>query len=265
MVPTLLGVDAHMLFVGLGCLVAIAIFVVEARRRGQTEGNLAYVVTGGLVGGALFMRLGTWLQHLDLRANASLAEQWAYGNRSILGGLVGAWLGVHIAKRLVGMRERTGDLFAPAVAAGMAVGRLGCFFTERPGTPTAGGWGVTLDPEAAARLGLPAGVGLHPSFLYEIAFHTVAFAVLWFWARHGRFAPGETFVLYVAAYGVFRFVVEFVRGNEVVWMGLTRPQLFLAVTVPIVLGRLVWVAARGRLLAPSPVAHSDSAVVGARS
>ena len=60
------------------------------------------MVTGALVGGAVFMRLGTWLQHLHLRENASLAEQWAYGNRRILGGLVGAWLGVHVAKWICG-------------------------------------------------------------------------------------------------------------------------------------------------------------------
>ena len=103
------------------------------------------------------MRLGTWLQHLDLRENASLAEQWAYGNRSILGGLVGAWLGVHVAKRLCGYRLRTGDLFAPAVALGMAVGRIGCFLTEP--LRSTGGHNV--------------------SFVYEIAFHLAAFAVIY--------------------------------------------------------------------------------------
>ena len=116
-------------------LAAVLVFVLEARRRGHTDDRLLVVVTGALVGGALFMRLGTWLQHVDLRENASLAEQWAYGNRSILGGLVGAWLGVHVAKRLCGYRLRTGDLFAPAVALGMAVGRVGCLLTELPGTP----------------------------------------------------------------------------------------------------------------------------------
>ena len=40
-------------------------------------------------------------------------------------------------------------------------------------------------------------------------------------------------MLYVAAYAVIRFLVEFVRGNEVVWEGLTRPQLFLALTIPL--------------------------------
>ena len=218
MLPTIAGLPTHATFVGLGVLAAVLVFVAEARRRGHTDDRLLLVVTGALVGGALFMRLGTWLQHVDLRENATLAEQWAYGNRSILGGLVGAWLGVHVAKRLCGYRLRTGDLFAPAVALGMAVGRIGCFLTEP--FPSTGGHNV--------------------SFLYESAFHLAAFALIWFWLRRLSMPPGETFVWYVAAYGVFRFLVEFVRGNEVVWHGLTRPQLFLAVTIPLVLLRIGW-------------------------
>lgn len=238
MYPQLGPVPTHPLFVALGVLAAVLVFVHEARRRGHTDDRLLVVVTGALVGGALFMRLGTWLQHLDLRENATLAEQWAYGNRSILGGLVGAWLGVHVAKRLCGYQLRTGDLFAPAVAIGMAVGRVGCLLTELPGTPTGGSWGIRFDDAAAARLHAPAGVPLHPSFVYEIVFHATAFVLLWCWLRHRRLPPGETFVWYVAAYGVFRFAVELVRGNEVVWHGLTRPQLFLVVTIPFVLLRI---------------------------
>ena len=253
MVPTVgdvLGGDraipTHELFVALGVLVAGAVFVLEARRRGHTDERLVWVVTGALLGGGVFMRLGTWLQHVDLRDNASLTEQWLHGNRSVLGGLVGAWLGVHVAKRLVGYRMRTGDLFAPAVALGMAVGRVGCLLTEEPGTPTGTAFGITLGESTAARLGAPPGVPLHPSFAYEIAFQLAAFVAVWVWLRHRPFVPGTTFVLYVAAYGVFRFLVEFVRGNEVVWQGLTRPQLFLAVTVPIVLLRAVVLLRRPR-------------------
>lgn len=245
MYPTIGPIPTHELFVLLGVLAAGAVFAVEARRRGQTDERLAFVILGAVVGGAIFMRMGTWLQHVDLRDNASLAEQWLYGNRSILGGLVGAWLGVHVAKRVTGYRSRTGDLFAPAVALGMAVGRVGCLLTETPGTPTAGGWGITLDDAAAARTGAPAAVGLHPSFVYEIVFHLVAFGVLWLWLRHRSLPPGESFVWYVAAYGVFRFLVEFVRGNDVAWEGLTRPQLFLLATVPLVLARIVFQVRRG--------------------
>ncbi|ROR92129.1 prolipoprotein diacylglyceryl transferase [Nocardioides aurantiacus] len=210
-----LPVDTHGTFVALGVAVAVGVFVVEARRRGHTDDRLLVVVTGALVGGALLMRLGTWLQHADLRDNATLVEQWLRGNRSVLGGLVGAWLGVHVAKRLVGYRLRTGDLFAPAVALGMAVGRVGCLLTE----PRPGG-------------------GTNWSFVPEIGFHVASFAVVWWWLRHRSLPPGELFVWWVAAYGIFRFVIELSRGNEVVWAGLTRPQLFLAVTVPLVLLRI---------------------------
>jgi phosphatidylglycerol---prolipoprotein diacylglyceryl transferase len=182
------------------------------------------VVAGALAGGALLGRLGTWAQHWDLRANASLAEQWLYGNRSILSGLVGAYFGALLAKRLCGYREKTGNFFAPAVAIGMAVGRIGCLLTELPGTPTGGAWGITAWD----------GVPRHPSFAYEIAFQLAAFVVLL--RLHPR-DHRDLFTLYLAGYAIFRFLVEFVRGNEVVFAGLTRPQLFLLALAPLAIWR----------------------------
>jgi len=204
------------------------------------------VVLGAVFGGAVMMRLGTWMQHLDVSENATLIEQWLYGNRSILSGLVGAYLGAHIAKRVIGYRQRTGDLFAPAVAIGMAIGRIGCLLTELPGTPTGLPWGIILDTEQAARVGADAGLALHPSFVYEIVFHLLAFGVLWWWLRFKPIAPGETLTLYLGAYAVFRLLVEFVRGNEIVFSGLTRPQLFLLALVPLLVARIFTQARRGR-------------------
>lgn len=274
MFPTLgslLGVDVpiptHDLFVALGVLAALAVLGVQARRAGVTDERLLYVVTGALVGGALFMRLGTWVQDPDLGDNASLAEHWVQGSRSILGGLVGAWLGVHVAKRLTGYRARTGDLFAPAVALGMAVGRTGCLLTEAPGRPTALGVGPVLDRDTAEGLGAVAAVPLHLSFAYEIVFHLAAFAVLWWVLRDRLTAPGESLVIYLAAYGVFRFLVEFVRANDVVWLGLTRPQLFLLVTVPLLLARVArhWRRGAYALLPPHPRQTRRPRLVGAGS
>ena len=238
-------IDTHSAFVALGMGAAGIVFLIESRRRGHTDPRIPYLVLGALVGAAVAARLGTWAQHLDPTQNLGFFEQLAYGNASLLSGLVGAWLGVHVAKRIVRYPLRTGDLFAPAVALALAIGRIGCFLTEQPGTPTGASWGIVLDPDAAARVGAPAGVPLHPSFLYEIAFHAAAFALLWLWLRHQPIASGETLTLYVAAYAIFRFFVEFVRGNEVVWLGLTRPQLFLLVTIPLVLARIGWIASRG--------------------
>ena len=238
-------IGTHDVFLALALVIAAVLLVAEARGRKVHDDRLWYVVAGALVGGALLGRLGTWAQHWDLRGNATLPEQWLYGNRSILSGLVGAYLGVLVAKRLCGYRASTGDLFAPAVAAGMAVGRIGCLLTELPGTPTGATWGIVLTPDQAARLPhAVAGVPLHPSFGYEIAFHLVALVAL-LGLRHRIHRPGELFKLYLSGYALFRFAVEFVRGNEVVLAGLTRPQWFLLAGFPLLAVRLVHQARRG--------------------
>jgi prolipoprotein diacylglyceryltransferase len=255
MIPTLghvgpLLIDTHDVLVALGVLVAAVVFVLEARRRKVDDDRVWIVVAGALVGGALLGRLGTWVQHVDLRQNASFVEQWLYGNRSILSGLAGAYAGALVAKRLTGYRAPTGDLFAPAVALGMAVGRVGCLLTELPGTPTHLPWGVTLTAAEAAQLAptygaqAVAGVPLHPSFAYEIVFQVLIFVVL-LRLRDRLGAPGELFKIYLAAYAAFRFAVEFVRGNEIVYAGLTRPQLFLLACAPLLVWHVVRQARRG--------------------
>jgi phosphatidylglycerol:prolipoprotein diacylglycerol transferase len=245
MIPTLgtvwgFTVNTHDVFVGAGLVVAIAVFGFEKRRRAMTDDRLWVVVALALAWGAVFARLGTWVQHVDLGQNNDLIHQWLYGNRSILGGLVGAYAGALFGKRVTGYREHTGALFAPSVAAGMAVGRVGCLLTEAPGTVTGHAWGLVLNRTDAALVHAPAGVPLHPSFLYEIAFHAAAFILLWRF-RDRLTEPAGLFTLYVAGYAVFRFFVELVRGNAVAWAGLTRPQLFLLVMLPLLLWRSVQV------------------------
>jgi prolipoprotein diacylglyceryltransferase len=235
------SVGSHPFFVGLGVLVAALVVRWEARRRQMWDDGMLVAVAGGLIGGAIGMRsAGLWLS-LDPSHNPSLVLAWQYGAKSILGGLTGAYLGVLIGKRLIGYRHRTGDVFAPAVALGMAIGRIGCLLTEPPGRPTSLPWGIRLSAEQIARipscLGCRPGVAMHPSFLYEIVFQLAAFAAL-LWLRPRVTAPGELLTVYLAGYAAFRFLIEFTRDNEVVALGLTRGQWFLLAALPLLLWRL---------------------------
>lgn len=232
-----LVLPVHGVFVGLGVLAAALVFIAEARRRDAVNEQSLVAVTGALVGGAIGMRLSGWAEHLDVRLNPSLQQAWQFGSRSILGGLLGAYLGVLIAKRLGGYTAKTGDLFAPAIAVGMAIGRIGCHLTEAPGRPTTLPWGIHASPATPKCPGCLTGAAMHPSFLYEIAFQLAAFAVL-LWLRNRVTQPGELFVLYIAGYAMFRFCVEFVRANETVWLGLTRPQWFLLASLTLIAVRL---------------------------
>lgn len=227
------GVPSHEFFIGLGVLVATTVYFVQVRRRGPVFEHHAWMAIGALTGGAVFAHLGA-LVRVGGEADSFL-DLWMYGGRSILGGLAGAYFGVIVTKRIVGYKGSTGDLFAPAVAIGIAIGRVGCFLTEQLGTPTALPWGVTLSPETTAAMplcpGCRAGQAMHPSFVYEIAFHLLAFVLLW--RIRDRLTGGVAFKVYLLAYGGFRFAVEFVRANPVFWGGLTGSQLFLLLTIPL--------------------------------
>jgi phosphatidylglycerol---prolipoprotein diacylglyceryl transferase len=228
------GVPTHEFFVALGVAVAAFVYVVEARRQGRLSEQTCWVAVGALIGGAVFARVGSAWRFVG--SGATLEELFLFGGRSILGGLAGAYFGAIVAKRLIGYRRSTGDLFAPAVAIGLAVGRIGCFLTEQLGTPTTLPWGIAVSPGTAAAIPncqpCLTGQPMHPSFLYEIAFLLVAFIVLW-WGRDRLAVEGMSFKLFLLAYGVFRLGVEFVRGNPVMALGLTGSQLFLLVTIPI--------------------------------
>ncbi|MDQ4098579.1 MAG: prolipoprotein diacylglyceryl transferase [Actinomycetota bacterium] len=243
------AVETHGLFVLLGVTAAVVVLAMEARRRRIRDPRLVWIAVGALFCGAVGAKLSTvWRYALDAD-DPSLHGALLYGGKSVLGGLAGAYVGVLLTKRIVGWTTSTGDLFAPAVALGMAIGRWGCFLTEQVGTPTSLPWGLAVSPEAAARIphcpGCVAGVAMHPSFLYEIAFHAAMFGVL-LWLRPRVSRAGDLFKIYLGCYAVFRFVVEFVRANPVMWAGLSGSQLFLLpslVLMAVYAGRR-WAASR---------------------
>ncbi|MEP6494950.1 MAG: prolipoprotein diacylglyceryl transferase family protein [bacterium] len=225
------GVPSHEFFIVLGVLAAAAVFARETLRRGLTDERLLWIVAGSLIAGAIGAKLGNVLRYVVVTGDSSLESAVVRAGRSILGGLAGAYLGAVVTKRLLGYTRKTGDLFAPAVALGMAIGRWGCFLSEQVGTPTTLPWGLRLSADALARVPhcpyCKPGVALHPSFLYESAFHLIMFALLLWYFRPRTTVDGDLFKIYLLAYAVFRFFVEFVRGNETVWLGMSASQLFL--------------------------------------
>lgn len=234
----LIPVPTHDFFTVLGLLVGTVLVVMEARRRGMADRAMATIVAGGLVGAALGARAGNWWLYLTETVHPTLPGLLVDSGKTVLGGLTGGYLGVLVTKRLIGYQAHTGDVFAPAAALGIAVGRIGCFLTEQPGTPTSLPWGFVPPSNVVHKIPncpqCAPGVALHPSFLYEIVFLVGLYAVLrWLSAR--VHVPGELFKIFLASYAVFRFAVEFVRGNQVVALGLTRPQWFLLATMPLFL------------------------------
>jgi phosphatidylglycerol---prolipoprotein diacylglyceryl transferase len=136
----------------------------------------------------------------------------------------------------------TCDVFAPGIALGHVVGRFGCFFAGCCwGKPTDVPWAITFtNPYAAANVGTPLNVPLHPTQLYEAGAEALILALLLATERRGKGYPGRTFWLYMLLYAISRFIIEFYRNDPrgVVLMFSTS-QFISLVLAPLAIVMLV--------------------------
>jgi phosphatidylglycerol:prolipoprotein diacylglycerol transferase len=153
----------------------------------------------------------------------------------------------------------TCDVFAPGIALGHVIGRFGCLFAGCCyGKPTSRPWGITFtDPFAAANVGTPLGVPLHPTQLYEAGAELVILVLLLATERRGRPFPGRTFWLYLLLYAVSRFVIEFYRGDPRGSVGIFSTSQFISLILgPLAVAMLVYLA---RTHPPAPKARKQAA------
>lgn len=202
-------------FTALGFVVGAVVFYRAAQRRGLATEGMRYVAVAGVLGGALGAKLTQWaLVHGQfLRDNLEALLNPTLGGRTILGGLLAGWLTVEIAKRRMGIRRSTGDLWAQALPAGEAVGRIGCFFNGCcQGATCTLPWAVYAD-----------GAWRHPSQLYSAVVAVLIFAVV-MRARDRLPREGDLFRLYLVLFGVGRFALEFFRERSPGIGGLSLAQ-----------------------------------------
>ena len=227
----------------------------------QIERLLTWVIVGVVLGGrfgyVLFYQPGFYAEN-----PWQIFKVWQ-GGMSFHGG----FLGVVVANILFSWREKiplfaASDLMAVAVAPGLLLGRIANFINaELWGRPTDLPWGVAFPGDAAQFCEGVAGVcARHPSQLYEAILEGLVLGALLFWLayRRGWLAYfGRTTGVFIAGYGLARFVVEFVRqpdaqfvtdGNPLGWAwhaggyGLTMGQLL---SLPMIAVGL-WFIARAR-------------------
>ena len=237
-------VYSHSFFLVLGLLVGLAVLLWEARRRRWSRGYAALIAIAAFVGGSLGARVSMILfvgpSAIDTLSQYAIFDP-RLGPGSILGGIAGGYVGGYIASHLSGQRC-TCDAFAPAMALGMAVGRLGDYFSGEDGI----GKPTTL-PVGVQAPGVDYLV--HPAPLYDSAFNLVWFAALLALRDRPAFQDGNLLKLGIAGYAVFRFFVEFVRNNDVVALGLTAQQIVCLLAIAGLCGYLV--LANGRAARPT--------------
>ena len=192
------------------------------------------VILGGRLGYVLFYDFAAYLAD-----PAKILRVWE-GGMSFHGGLIGVLLAVW----LFGRRNDKSffalmDFIAPLVPIGLGAGRIGNFINAEL-------WGKATDlPWAMVFPTDPAQLPRHPSQLYQFALEGVAlFVILWLYTRKPRPVMSVS-GLFAVCYGVFRFIVEFVRVPDaqlgyLAFGWLTMGQLLCIPMVLIGAGMMVW-------------------------
>lgn len=216
--------------VATGFLVALWLTVRLAKARGlsgEAVTNLGvYCALAGILGAKLGMFLfdtSYYIEHPGEIFSLSTIQAGGVFQVGLVAAVLVAWWYMR-KKKLPGWT--TADLFAPGIAIGHAIGRIGCFSAgccwgaacERP-------WAVTFtNPDANRIVGVPLGVPLHPSQLYEAAAEAIIFLAVWR-AVHKPHRDGAVIGLYMVLYSAARFLIEFVRAHEQsLKLGLSNTQ-----------------------------------------
>ena len=154
----------------------------------------------------------------------------------------------------------SGDLFAPGIALGYMVGRLGCLMAGCCyGKPTDVAWAITFtDPAANFNVGTPLNVPLHPTQLYEAGAGLIIFVVLMLLEKRPGSFPGRTFWSFAFLYSLLRFFIEFYRGDDRgLVLGLLSTSQFISVVLGPISLVMLWYLSRANRPA-EPEMHSPA-------
>jgi phosphatidylglycerol:prolipoprotein diacylglycerol transferase len=242
---------------GLAFVVSGAIVTRRLKELGRPPDWAYEMVFAALLGGLLGAR-GYWLLgNTGELTSDPLGSIFGGSGLVWYGGAVGGAAGVLLWARRRGMVNlELADMCSPALAMGYAVGRIGCQISGDGdyGTATDLPWGMAY-PHGI----VPTTQVVHPTPVYETLVMGLGAWALW----RGRDAlrPGALFGFYLVLAGGERLLVEFVRRNEPVLLGLTEAQLASLVMLLAGAGWLTHLARRGglRAEAAAPAARPATA------
>lgn len=168
-------IHPHLFFEALSYFVAFGVFLFLRRRFGDPLAiPLRWtVIAAAVAGAALGSKLLFWLEDPQLTWHNFHNPAYLMGGKTIVGALAFGLIAVELAKRYIGLRHSTGDLYAIPLALGIAIGRIGCFLTgltdNTYGTPANLPWAINFGD----------GIPRHPTQLYEIAFLLLLIPILY--------------------------------------------------------------------------------------
>lgn len=208
-------VASYGLLLATAMIVALVVAVRLAAKDGLDPNRAydiaLYTIGASLVGSKLLLLVTEpWL----LEPSRLFSKDFWSSGGVYFGGFLAAFFGSILFARLFKQDWwRVADAFAPAIAIGQAIGRLGCFAAGCCwGVACDLPWGVQFTEQGHENTGVPIGIHLHPVQLYESAASLAIFAFL-LWLRKRKAFTGQVVLAYLVLYSAARFIIEFWRDD----------------------------------------------------
>ena len=257
-------IRAYALFIIVGIVAALLIgdrrWAARGGERGVIYDIALWAVPFGLIGGRLYHLATDWRTYFgESGAGPAAALRIWDGGLGIWGAVALGGVGAWIACRRRGIPlPAFGDAIAPGIVLAQAIGRLGNYFNQELfGRETSMPWGLeifyrrdpagfvdvhSLDGTSTGQLAMV----VQPTFLYELLWNLVVFAVLIYLDRRFTIGHGRLFALYVAGYCVGRFGIELLREDSATHIAGIRINSFTSTFV--LIGAVVYLilAPKGR-------------------
>lgn len=222
----------HTAFEAAGYAIGFRLFLWLRKRRPTAAladlDDALWIVVGAMLGAASGSKIAYWLNQPDVAFAGFPSLSHLMAGKSIVGGLVGGWLGVEYVKWLRGVTASSGDVMVWPLTVGIVVGRIGCFLSglddQTHGLPTTLPWSHDYGD----------GIPRHPVQIYEIAYLLIAATLIeCIVFKKGASAlsrgipatagipEGSAFKLFLGGYLLFRLLVDFLKPVEYSWPGGT--------------------------------------------
>lgn len=220
--PIVFGVklNMHLILEYLAFFIGFRYYVYLRKKSADiiSSNNRLSIIIGAVFGALVLSRIAAFFENPIAHHN----EDWLFNlnNKTIMGGLFGGLLGVELAKKIIGEKHSSGDLFTLPIILGIIIGRLGCFL--------AGIKEFTYGIETSFFMGMDLGDGVtrHPIALYEVVFLILLFIIIKRLQKTAiYFVNGNYFKLFMVSYFSLRFCIEFLKPNSFYMLGLSSIQL----------------------------------------
>jgi len=211
----------HTIIEPLAFFIGFRYFLYLRKKQGDVieSENRIWILLGAIFGALFGSRILGGLENPLQLASSDNKLFYFYQNKTVLGGFLGGLAGVEFIKKIIKEKNSSGDLFTYPMLLALIIGRIGCFsmgiYEETYGLPTSLPWAMYLGDDKLR----------HPVCLYEIIYLSVTWLLLIKIEERYHLQNGARFKLFMIAYCLFRFLLDFIKPHYSFKIGLSAIQL----------------------------------------